>query len=178
MPTEATAETPRTLPDLAGNWTLDPARSTVRFRTKALWFMTVNGAFHVTEGSGTIDASGRVSGRLTIDAGSIDTKNKRRDEHLRDEDFLDVDTYPQMVFDVTAVELSSPGTGTIEGDLTVRDVRRPLQLLATMRTEDERVLVLDAQAEIDRSDWSIPWARMGAGLENSITIRATFVRQP
>jgi polyisoprenoid-binding protein YceI len=178
VPAEAAAETPRTIPDLAGNWTIDPARSTVRFRTKALWIVTVNGAFHVTEGTGTVDANGRVSGRLTIDAGSIDTKNKRRDEHLRHEAFLEVDTYPQMVFDVTAAELSSPGTGTIEGDLTIRDVRRPLRLLATMRTEDERVLVLDAQAEIDRSDWSIPWAKMGAGLKNSVTITATFLRQP
>lgn len=178
MAAETAAEAPRAIPDLAGSWTLDPARSTVRFRTKALWVMTVNGAFRVTEGSGTVDASGRVAGRLTIDAGSIDTKNKRRDEHLRHGDFLDVDTFPQIVFDLTAAELSSPGTGTIEGELTIRDVRRPLRLQATMRTEGERVLVLDARAEIDRSDWSIPWAKMGAGLENSVTIRATFLRQP
>jgi len=177
VPTEAPAETPRTIPELAGNWTLDPARSTVRFRTKALWVASVNGAFQVTDGSGTVDASGRVSGRLTIDAGSIDTKNKRRDEHLRDDDFLGIGTYPQIIFDLTAAELSSPGTGTIDGDLTIRDVCRPLRLLATMQTEDERVLVLDAQAEINRSDWSISWAKMGAGLKNSVTIRATFIRQ-
>ena len=178
MPAETTAEIPRTIAELAGNWTLDPARSTARFQTKALWITTVNGTFRLIDGHGTVDAGGGVSGRLSIDSGSIDTKNKRRDEHLRHEDFLDIDKYPQITFDLTAAEMGSPGTGTIDGELTIRDVRRPLRLHTTMRTQGQGVLVLDVQAEIDRSDWSIPWAKMGAALENALSIEATFIRQP
>lgn len=56
MPVEAAADRPRTISDLAGNWTLDPARSAVRSRTKALWVESVNGAFDVTGSCGTVDA--------------------------------------------------------------------------------------------------------------------------
>ena len=98
---ETSSPPPQAISDLTGTWTLDPNRSTIEFRTKAMWILTVNGTLRVTEGSGTVDGDGRVTGRLVVDANSIDTKNKRRDEHLRTADFFEVQNYPIMVFDVT-----------------------------------------------------------------------------
>lgn len=80
---EIAGATPQVISDLTGTWTLDPRRSTIQFQTKAMWILTVNGTLRVTEGGGTADRDGRVTGCLVVDANSIDTKNKRRDGHLR-----------------------------------------------------------------------------------------------
>ncbi len=174
---ETAGATPQAISDLIGAWTLDPRRSTVQFRTKAMWILTVNGTFRVTEGTGTVDGDGRVTGRLVLDASSIDTKNKRRDEHLRTADFFEVQKYPSVVFDVTGARLGVPGQSTVKGNLTIRGVSRPVEFQAALRTESDGVITLDAQTEIDRSEWGLRWAKMGAGLQNRVTIKATFVRQ-
>src|SRR5262249_23655731 len=69
---------PRDMSDLTGTWALDPRRTTVEFQTKHTWALNVSGTLRATEGSGIVD-DGQVTGRLVVDAGSIDTKNKVRD---------------------------------------------------------------------------------------------------
>src|ERR1700685_646928 len=127
MPEIASA-TPQAISDLSGTWTLDPHRSTVQFQTKAMWIQTVKGTLRVTEGSGTVEGDGRVSGRLVVDANSIDTKNKRRDEHLRGADFFEVQKHPSIVFDVSEARLGAPGQSTLMGTLSIRGVSRPVEL--------------------------------------------------
>ncbi|MGC9963699.1 MAG: YceI family protein, partial [Acidimicrobiales bacterium] len=148
----------------------------IQFQTKALWIATVNGTLRVSEGSGTVDGAGRVTGRLVVDAKTIDTKNKRRDKHLRSDDFFDVEKYPSMVFDVTGARLGAPGQSTLEGNLSLRGVSRPVEFQAALGTQSDGSVTLDAQTEIDRSEWGVRWAKMGAGLNNRVTIKATFVR--
>ena len=168
--------TPRAISDLTGSWSLDPQRTTVHFTTKALWIMTVNGTLRVTEGSGSVDGDGRVTGRLVVDANSIDTKNKKRDEHLRTADFFDGQQYPSMVFEATGARLGSPGQSTVKGNLSIRGVSRPVEFQAALRTESDGAITLDAQTQIDRSQWGMSWAKMGAGLHNQVTIKAVFIR--
>jgi polyisoprenoid-binding protein YceI len=175
MPEIASA-TPQVISDLSGTWTLDPHRSAVQFQTKAMWIQTVKGTLLVTEGSGTVDGDGQVSGHLVVDANTIDTKNKRRDEHLLGSDFFDVKNYPNMVFDVTGARLGASGQSTLKGNLSIRGVSRPVEFQAALRTEGDGAVTLDAQTEIDRSEWGLRWAKMGAGLNNRVTIKATFVR--
>ncbi len=174
--TEMASATPNAISDLTGYWTLDPQRTTIRFTTKALWITTVNGTLRATEGTGTVDADGRVTGRVAIDAGSIDTKNEKRDEHLRNADFFDVQRYPSMVFDVTHAHLGALGQSTLQGMLSLHGVSRAIEFRAALRTESDEALILDVRTEIDRSEWGLGWTKMGAGLHNSITIKATFVR--
>ncbi len=141
-----------------------------------MWILTVNGMLRATEGTGTVDADGQVTGRLVVDANSIDTKNKRRDEHLRTADFFDIQNFPNMVFDVTDVRLGASGASAVTGTLSIHGVRRPVEFEAAIRVEDDGAVTLDAHTEIDRSEWGLEWAKMGAGLHNRITIKATFVR--
>jgi polyisoprenoid-binding protein YceI len=173
-------ETPRAalqaLSGLTGAWTLDPRRTTIQFHTKAMWVLNVSGTFRATEGSGAVDDNGHVTGRLVIDTHSIDTKNKRRDAHLRNADFFEVQEHPLMVFDVTGASLGAHGQGTVAGTLSIRGVTQPVELQATLRTEGGGAVTLDAQTEIDRSKWGMSWAMMGAGLINHVAITATFVR--
>jgi polyisoprenoid-binding protein YceI len=174
---ERSSATPQVLSDLTGSWSLDPQRTTIQFTTKALWITTVHGTLHVTEGTGIVAADGSVTGRMVIDANSIDTKNKWRDRHLRNSDFFDVQMYPSMVFEVTDVRLGARGQSTLTGTLSLHGVSRLIEIQADLRPEGDDALTLDIQTAIDRSQWGLGWTRMGAGLHNSVTIKATFVRR-
>ena len=80
---------------LAGSWALDAARSEIGLKSKSMWgLVPVKGVFREVTGTGTVSAAGDVTGTVTVAAKSIDTKNKKRDEHLRSADFFDVANYP------------------------------------------------------------------------------------
>jgi polyisoprenoid-binding protein YceI len=83
---------------LAGAWILDPSRSTVSLKSKILGLASVNGLFRQVAGTGIITPAGDVSGAITVAAASIDTKNTRRDTHLRSADFFDSENYPDITF--------------------------------------------------------------------------------
>ena len=69
---------------LAGSWRLDGAHSTVRLRSKSVWgLVPVKGKFAQVSGEGVISPAGVVTGTLRVASASIDTKNKKRDAHLR-----------------------------------------------------------------------------------------------
>src|SRR5579859_2646691 len=82
---------------LTGSWTLDPARSQVLLETRHTWgLLPLHGVFRQVTGNGTVTAGGQVSGTLTVAAGSIDTKNKRRDKDLRSAKLFDTANYPDI----------------------------------------------------------------------------------
>ena len=111
---------------LAGEWILDPARSTVSLKNRSMWgLVPVKGVFRQVTGNGTVSPAGEVSGVIRVAAASIDTKNTKRDTHLRSADFFDSDNYPDITFTVAGIEPSGPGV-TVTGTLQVRDRARPL----------------------------------------------------
>src|SRR5258708_4186024 len=84
---------------LAGSWTLDPARSTATLRSKSMWGLApVKGVFRELEGSGKVSLTGEVTGRIALATGALDTKNTKRDTHLRSADFFLSDKYPAITF--------------------------------------------------------------------------------
>jgi polyisoprenoid-binding protein YceI len=90
---------------LAGEWALDPRTSSIRLKSRAMWgLVPVNGVFREVSGNGTVSPDGRVSGTVTMAAASIDTKNTRRDTHLRSADFSGDD--PDITFTADGVRLS------------------------------------------------------------------------
>ena len=162
---------------LAGSWTLDPARSEVRLQTRHSWGLRpLRGAFRQVTGNGTVTAAGQVSGVITVAAGSIDTKNPTRDKHLRSADFFDTDNHPEIVFTASEVALNGEDA-TITGSLQVRDQTRPLSVPAKVTAPDGDTLQLDTQLEVDRSDFGLTWkGPFGASVHNTLTIRAVFTR--
>ena len=105
---------------LAGEWILDPSRSTVSLKSRSMWGLArVNGVFRQVTGNG------EVSGAITMAAASIDTKNTRRDTHLRSADFFHSDNYPHITFTADGIRPSGQGV-TVTGTLSVRDRARPL----------------------------------------------------
>jgi polyisoprenoid-binding protein YceI len=160
-----------------GSWTLDPTATNVEFHTKAMWGLAkVNGVMKATEGGGTVGEDGSVSGTLVIDAGSISTKNKKRDEHLRSADFLDVAKYPVVTYSVAGVSVLDDGRLKVSGSLTLRGVTHPLESFATAVQGVPGRVTLTVQAEVDRREWDMTWAKMGAKVDNTVVVSADFVR--
>jgi polyisoprenoid-binding protein YceI len=168
-------ETAIDLPALAGNWTLDPTGTSVAFRTKAMWILPVKGSLRVIEGEGTVEPDGTVSGTFVIDAASIDTGNAKRDAHLRTGDFFAVGEYPTITFAATAARPDDAGLVRVEGTLTVHGQTRPLTVLANVSVNGT-VATADAEVDLDRSEWGLTWAKMGAAVTNRVTIHAQWIK--
>jgi len=163
---------------LAGDWTLDASRSTVSLRSKSMWGLApVKGAFRQVSGQGTVSQTGDVSGTITVSAASIDTKNKKRDTHLRSADFFDSDTYPDITVTVNQARLSGQGV-TVSGSLTVRDLTKPLTFDATVSAVSDSEISLDAEVPVNRTDFGLTWNQMGmASVHNTITVHAVFTKR-
>jgi polyisoprenoid-binding protein YceI len=162
---------------LAGSWTLDAARSQIGLKSKSMWgMMPVNGVFREVTGSGTVSAAGDVTGTITVAARSIDTKNKKRDEHLRSADFFDVARTPDITFAAEQITPSAEGV-TVSGTLTVRDRTHPVSFAARV-SGDEAQVVLDGETEVNRADFGLTWNQLGmTSMNNTITVHAVFTRQ-
>jgi polyisoprenoid-binding protein YceI len=162
---------------LAGSWTLDPARSEVRLKTRHTWGLRpLEGFFRQVAGNGTVSAAGEVTGTITVAAGSIETKNKIRDKHLRSADFFDIANHPHVTFAVDGVTPSDGGV-QVAGRLTVRGRTRPVSFDATISAVGDEVW-LEGEVPVNRADFGLTWNRMGiASMDNVIVVRAVFTRR-
>jgi len=135
----------------------------------------VKGVFREVTGNGTVSAAGEVTGTITVAARSVDTKNKKRDEHLRSADFFDAANHPDITFTVDGIK---PGNGGVRvtGSLTVRDQTRPVSFDATVSSIDGETW-LDGEIQVNRADFGLIWNQMGmASMRNTITVHAVFTR--
>jgi polyisoprenoid-binding protein YceI len=108
---------------------IDPQHSTVGFRVRHL-FTKVNGQFRAFEGTIDFDAKNLAASKVavTIKASSVDTNVEARDKDLRSKRFFDVETYPTLTFNGTAITDVTGGTGKIKGLLTMHGVTREIVL--------------------------------------------------
>ncbi len=94
---------------LAGEWALDPRASSIRLKAKVWGLVPVNGVFRKISGNGTVFPGGEASGTVTVAAASIDTRNTRRDTHLRSADFFDSGNNPDITFTADGIRPSGQG---------------------------------------------------------------------
>ena len=162
--------------NLAGSWVLDASRSEVRLKSRSLWGLApVKGVFRQVTGKGTVSAAGDATGTITVSARSVDTKNNRRDEHLRSADFFDVANHPDITFTVDAIRPDNGGV-RVTGSLSVRGRTRPVSFDAKVSSADGEV-TLDGQVQVNRADFGLTWNRLGTSMHNTITVHAVFTRQ-
>jgi polyisoprenoid-binding protein YceI len=162
------------LATLAGSWALDPSRSRVRLASKALGLIPVRGEFRAVSGSGTIGPDGTVRGTLTVATASIDTKNAKRDTHLRSADLFDSDQYPDITFVIGNVRLADQ-EAAVTGALTIHGVTRPLTFDAAVSIRGDGEIGLDATVRINRADFGLTWNVLGtASMLSTVTVQATF----
>ena len=152
----------------AGNWTIEPAHTSVGFTVRHLGLSKVRGQFNAFSGSVTIaDDPTQSSVEATVELSSIDTNNPDRDGHLQSTDFFGVEANPHMTFSSTSVTETS-----LTGDLTINGTTKSV----TFDLEVHGVVVdgygttragFSATGEISRSDFGISF-NMPVGLDGML----------
>jgi polyisoprenoid-binding protein YceI len=145
-------------------WNFDTSHSNVGFTVRHMMFAKVRGRFTRWAGQLALDEQDltRSTVAVRIDAASIDTGEDKRDAHLRSADFLDVDTYPELVFASKRVSQREPGRLDVVGDLTIHGVTREVTLDVTLtgRGVDpwggERI-GFEAAVTLNRKDFGLHW---------------------
>jgi polyisoprenoid-binding protein YceI len=164
-------------------WQIDPAGTTVEFYAKLLAVKKVKGSFPAVSGTVTLlhDHLERSSVDVVIDPGSVDTNLKKRDRHLRNRDFFNVERYPAMTFRSTRIEPVSDGGWKVTGDLTIRDKTRPVVLDVENTTPMAELQSADrvrgrATGQINRRDFGLNYSSMAIGDTVDIAIDIELTR--
>jgi polyisoprenoid-binding protein YceI len=152
------------LSQLTGTYTLDPAHSRIGFTARHAMVTKVRGAFNEFTGTAVLDGANPANSTatVTIKAASIDTRNEQRDGHLRSNDFLSMDEYPEITFVSTSVKETGENEFELTGDLTLRGVTNSITIpftfegIATDPYGNVRVGFEGAVA-ISRTDYGVTW---------------------
>lgn len=149
---------------LTGTWTIDPSHSRLGFSARHAMVATVRGGFDDFTGTLQIDEAdpARTTAEVTIQAASINTSVGDRDGHLRSGDFLDVETYPTLKFTSTSARAAGDDEYVLTGDLTIRDVTRPVELKvsylgASTDPFGNLRAGFEAETTINRKDFGLVW---------------------
>jgi polyisoprenoid-binding protein YceI len=144
----------------------DTSHTYIGFNVRHLAVTNVKGKFTRFSGHITLDESDvtRSTVHVTIDAGSIDTSNQRRDDHLRSGDFFEVERFPNLTFVGRRVERSGDDL-VLVGDLTIRDVtkevRMPFELTGPVTTSNgQKLLGAEGSLRVNRFDYGLRWNRL------------------
>jgi polyisoprenoid-binding protein YceI len=143
---------------LVGPWELDPQHSMVEFRIGHFWSLaTVRG--HFDDYTGRLDLGADPAIELTIDAASLQTGNRKRDQHLRSADFFDTENHPTVRFVSDSVVLEDDKL-TVRGRLFARDRSIPLELDAQVREVAEG-LEIEAATGAAHRELGMSWSPLG-----------------
>ena len=147
----------------AEQYAIDASHSTIGFSVPHMMISRVHGAFNEVDGTIAYDeadpANSAVS--VTIKAASIDTRHDKRDAHLRNEDFFDVEKFPEITFQSTRIERDGEGYAAV-GHLTLhgvtKEVRLPFRVLGTIQDPRGKTrLGIEAETVLNRRDYGILW---------------------
>jgi polyisoprenoid-binding protein YceI len=164
------------------HYTFDLSHSSVGFHVRHLMISKVHGRFTSWNGTLEIDEADlrRSKVAVEIDAASVDTKEAKRDEHLRSADFFDVEKFPHLTFTSTAVEVVDDENLRVTGDLTIHGITRPV-VLAVERSPEVKDpwggtrTGFSATATVSRKDFGLTWNALleagGVAVGDKITIQ-------
>ena len=150
----------------ATEWTVDPAHSTASFTVKHMMVSTVRGEFGKMTGTASWSKPDYSDAKVdvTIDATTINTREDKRDAHLKSPDFFDVAKFPTLTFKSKRVEKAKEkGHVTLVGDLTIHGVTKEVAFDVAgpspeMKTPFGTVAVgAEAKAKINRKDFGLNW---------------------
>jgi polyisoprenoid-binding protein YceI len=171
-------------------WNIDATHSNAEFKVRHLMISNVKGHFPKLSGVLTLDESdlsqSHVEASIAVD--SIETRDVQRDAHLKSADFFDVEKYPTMTFKSTKVTVAGSESGTVEGDLTIRDVTKRVAFDVagpTAPTKDpwgNLRIGVEATTKISRKEFGLTWSApleaggVMIGDEVTITLEVEFVK--
>jgi len=143
---------------------LDKAHSSVEFTVRHMMISKVRGRFDSFSGTFDIDEQNPANSRVevSIDAASINTREEQRDAHLRSGDFLDVEKFPALTFKSSSVEVTGKSSAKVHGNLTIRDVTKPVVLDVEFVGQSQSpwgqtAYGFEASTKISRKEWGLVW---------------------
>ena len=162
---------------VAGTWAIDPIHSEVGFSVRHMMVSKVRGKFETVEGTfvtGPTELESSVN--ATIDAASITTSQKDRDNHVRSEDFLHVEKHPHITFQSTGVRKDG-GEYYIDGNLTIKEVTRPVTLSLEINGFGPDAYGgtragFSATTQIDRHDYHVDFNGPIPGVPGGVAVSA------
>jgi polyisoprenoid-binding protein YceI len=173
------------------SWKIDNAHSEINFSVRHMMISTVRGRFE--KFTGTVDFNEKEPTLSTVDvkieAASVNTKDEKRDAHLRSPDFFNADVYPYLTFKHKRIVVVDDHHGRIIGDLTIRDVTHEVTLDVTFNGKatspwGNESAGFSATAKINRKDWNLSWnmpLESGGWLVDdniNINIEVEIIKQP
>ena len=151
------------LPAAASTWDVDPAHTESSFVVKHMMLSNVRGQFGKTTGVIQQDDKDitKSSAEITIDATTVDTREPKRDAHLKSPDFFDVEKFPTITFKSTKATKGEGNTLKVTGDLTIHGVTKPVVLSVEYTPETlaggKVRRALSATTKINRKDYGLLW---------------------
>jgi polyisoprenoid-binding protein YceI len=158
-------------PALASEWEIDPAHASAGFSVRHMTISNVTGTLGAVTGKVTLNDQDLTKSVVTatIEVKGVETRNVKRDDHLRSPDFFDVAKFPNVAFKSTKIEKAGDKY-KVTGDLTIRGVTKPVVLDATISDEvtnpfnKGKVRAISATGQLSRKDFGLTW---NAPLANS-----------
>ena len=146
------------LSELTGEYVLDPTRTRIGFVVRQALVTKVRGRYDEFEGYAQLDGDdpSRSSVQLMIQAKSINTGNRRRDEHLGSA-FLDAANHPAITFTSTKVEQVDQANFRVTGDLSIRSTVKPVTVDFELTAAEDVRVSFEGRAIIDRKDFGVSW---------------------
>ena len=145
-------------------WNLDSAHSEVTFKVKHLVISTVSGQFKSFSSAVSTEGDDFTTAKISfeIEAASIDTGMEMRDGHLKGDDFFNAEAFPKITFVAKAVRQVDGADHEIDGDLTIRDVTKPVTLKAEFGgiAKDPYGQIkagFEVEGKIKRSEFNLSW---------------------
>lgn len=165
------------------DYKIDEEHLSITFEVDHLGYASVIGMFLEGKGQFQYDEENSEvpSGKVVIQSASVFSNHDKRDEHLRKDDFLHSDRYPEITFEVTDFETTGDRTGNLTGDLTLLGKTRPVTLDVTLNKADtypighkEYTLGISASTTIKRSDWGMTYALDPLLVADDVHLRFEF----
>lgn len=162
---------------------IDVNDSIVNWKGTEMWGTgSHEGILKFSEGSLVFEKGQLSGGYFTADMHSITVTDipksdpiprKNLTEHLKSEDFFDIEQYPTAKFNITKVKVVNANSFKVRGDLSIRDVSRSISFIATKATVQDSFLVMNATIKIDRFEYNISyqgnyWDRLTSILDNAL----------
>jgi polyisoprenoid-binding protein YceI len=163
------------------DWQIDPEHFSISFAADHVGFQQQLGMFLEAEGSFRYDTETRQlsSGRVEIQADSVFSNHRRRDNHLRSDDFLNARRHPLIVFEASEyIPVSTGDSGILAGNLTLLGNTHPVELEVTINKQDRypfghrrETLGISARTTILRSRWGMDYGIADNLVGDEITLR-------
>jgi polyisoprenoid-binding protein YceI len=170
-------------------WEVDLAHSSLEFAVRHMLVSTVKGAFLAFSVDAQIENEDVAKSRATVQVkvASLDTREPRRDAHLRSSDFFDVERFPTMTYQVKYIDRLSSDRYRISGDLNIKEITRGVALDAEIRGPitdpfGATRLGISAEGHVNRHDYGLDWnlvteaGGLLVGDDVKINVEAEFVK--